>query len=114
MNIEEAISKNNKVYAITDRQICVFTKNIDSYSDCFDTLKNKQLDIADITDDYELDIIDNSDECRIDVFIPSGAKCTLTKGSNPNYDCKIIYKNIECDLYFENEPIDTYFSLLDE
>lgn len=108
MLLDELNSKG-KITAFVTQPLCIYTKTPNSYSECWDNLTNDSLELDNIDDSYGLDIVETGDV--INVFIPSNARCILTKKANPNVDCTIVYKNIECDLLFEDEPIDTYFDV---
>ena len=103
---------NQGIKVITKLPICVFSKDLTSYSSCEDLLYHDQLDIDNIDDSYELDIVEYNE--RYDVYIPIDHCCTLYKTSNPNYHCTLVYKNIKCDICFEDEPIDNYFDVINE
>lgn len=107
--IYEELQNNDIIEVYTTQPLCIYTKTNTSYSECFDTNYNDQLDIDNIDDSYQLEVIKNDD--RIDVFIPNGVKCSLKKAS-PNSDCLVIYKNIKCELVFD-EPIDNFFEIID-
>lgn len=104
--------ENKGVKVITTLPICIFSKDVTSYSSCEDLLYHDQLDIKNIDESYELDIVEAND--RYDVYIPIDRTCKLFKTSNPNYHCTLLYKNIKCDICFEDEPIDNYFDVIKE
>lgn len=96
--------------------IC-YTEDV-SKSKCRDILRNKDLDINDIDDDYELDIEEKEDG-RINIMIPADRKCILFRASaRPNFI--INYKNVEAELSVESDiagdgtDIDYFFNELEE
>jgi len=104
------LNKNGKIDVFTTQPLCIYTKTLSSYSECWNNITNTSLNVDDIDESYGLDIEDKGD--IINVYIPINARCVL-KRTTPNVDCTIFYKNIECDLIFEDEPIDSYFEILE-
>lgn len=109
--ILEMLKDKGKLNVFVTRPVVIYTKCLDSYSECWDRLNNCQLDVDNIDDSYCLDSVQSND--KIDVYIPSGAMCILEQ-SGPNTDCKIVYKNIECELLFDGDPIDQYFDIIED
>lgn len=107
--ILEQLRQIGKLTVITTQPLCIYSKDPTSYSSCYDSRTNNELEIKLIDDSYGLDIVEYGE--RTDVYIPSNAKCTLKRTINA--DCMIIYKNIECDLVFEDEPMDMYFEIIE-
>lgn len=109
--ILEELNRNKRLEVYTTQALCIYSKDNNSYSECWDNNTNSNLDLDNIDDSYCLDIVDSGN--RIDVYIPRNSKCILKPASSINADCIICYKNIECELTFEDEPIEIYFEILE-
>lgn len=106
--IKNDLLLKGKLEAKTTQPLIIYHKDLISHSECYDTAKNKWLDVNDIDESYELDIIENNDNDSVDVMIPKDRRVILRKPSNYDSDCLIEYKNIEVELMFEDEPMDLF------
>lgn len=108
--ILEKLHDNGKLSVILDRPLCIYSKDINWSSNCWDLSINAELNTKNIDESYGLDVVERND--RVDVYIPRNAKCTLRKARDLAIDCTVIYKNIECDLTFDSDDsIDDYFMI---
>lgn len=113
--IKDLLENNggNGIKVIVKIPVCVYyeSKNGYSESECEDLNIGGLLSLDNIDDSYGLSILEEGDGYIVN--IPSETTCILKRGSNANYDCQVIYKNIRSDLCFDEDEytIDDYFEI---